>query len=334
MAEYISTFITGFGEEVCRALTEGPLKAKVLSVYDGLVHYRFDGDWRQLRRALYLNNTFYLLACFAAGPLSFEKMVRDTCRRKHRFIINEGSCRVRFSWENQFAGVEKGIVLLAEKHVVQQSRLRLDRVNPQTEVWYIIRSEGVGFYGQLIHRREATEKNLHKGELRPEFAYLMCSCAAPMPDMLICDPFCGYGAIPRQLLMNFHIRRVLASDSDFRKIEALKQGELAKKFPGLSLQAADALHLSQIAEGTLDAVVTDPPWGYYEQIEDMEGFYREMLQELRRILKPGGTLILLCARKAELAGALENSGMHCLRRIDTLVNGKKAGVFCCKKAAL
>ncbi|MCI8441505.1 MAG: methyltransferase domain-containing protein [Provencibacterium sp.] len=329
MAEYISTFITGFGEAVSRELVRQLPGAKVIAVYDGLIHYRFDGDWRLLRQALYLNNTFYLLSSFPRGPLSFEKMVRTVCREKHRFLISQGSYRVRFSRENQFAKVDKGIVLMAEKQVAQQSRLRLDRVNPQTEIWYIIRSEGAGFCGQLLHKREATEKNLNKGELRPELAYLLCSCAHLSAGMLVCDPFCGYGAIPRQLLTGFSIRRVLASDSDPQKIQALKKGELARKFPGLSLQTADVRQLSGLAEGSLDAVITDPPWGYYEQIADMEGFYREMLQELYRVLKPGGTLILLSARKAEFAGALENSGIRCRQRIDTLVNGKKAGVFCC-----
>ena len=329
MAEYISTFITGFGEAVSRELIRRLPGAKVLAVYDGLIHYRFDGDWRLLRQALYLNNTFFLLAAFKDRALCFERMVEATCRGRHRFLIDQGSYRVRFSRENQFAKVDKGLALMAEKHVGQQSRLRLDRVNPQTEIWYIIRSQGVGFYGQLIHKREATEKNLHKGELRPEFAYLMCSCASLSAGMRVCDPFCGYGAIPRQLLTGFHIRQVLAFDNDPLKIQSLKRGELARKYRGLSLQAADARQLSGIGPEALDAVITDPPWGYYEQIEDMEGFYREVLQELYRVLKPGGTLILLSARKAELTGALENSGIRCLRRIDTLVNGKKAGVFCC-----
>lgn len=331
MTEYISTFITGFGEEVRRALEEGPLHAQVLRLYDGLVHYRYEGDWHRLTHTLYLNNTFSLLQFFPEAPSTFEKMVAATCQRRHRFLLDTGSYRVRFSRANQFAKVERSFSLQAERHVAGCSRLRLDRVNPQTEVWYILRSEGVGFYGQLLHKREATEKNLQAGELRPEFAYLLCSCARFTPQMRVCDPFCGYGAIPRQLLESFHLREVLAFDNDPQKIERLKKSMLAKKHRGLLLKTADALALSGTADGSLDAVITDPPWGYYEQITDIAGFYRQMLRELDRVLGPQGQLILLSARKAEYMQALESSAFQCTRRIDTLVNGKKAGVFCCEK---
>lgn len=331
MTEYISTFITGFGEQVRRALSEGPMHAQVLCVYDGLIHYRYEGDWRRLTGAIYLNNTFQLLQFFPKSPPTFERMVAATCQRRHRFLLDTGSYRVRFSRANQFAKVERSSSLQAEQHVAQCSRLRLDRVNPQTEVWYILRSEGVGFYGQLIHKREATEKNLQAGELRPEFAYLLCSCAQLTSQMRVCDPFCGYGAIPRQLLEAFHLQEVLAFDNDPQKIQQLKRSPLAKKHRGLLLKTADALALSGTADGSLDAIITDPPWGYYEQIEDIAGFYRQMLRELYRVLGPQGQLILLSARKAECLQALEGSGFFCSRRIDTLVNGKKAGVFCCEK---
>lgn len=54
----------------------------------------------------------------------------------------------------------------------------------------------IGFFGKLLRKRKITEKTLHKGELRPEFALLMCAFAGIKQNEILCDPFAGYGSIP------------------------------------------------------------------------------------------------------------------------------------------
>lgn len=333
LTEYISTFPTGFGGTVRELLEKDLPGSRVLDLYDGLIRYRWEGAFQKLRGQVYLNNTFRVLSFFQGADLSFPRMVQASCRERHRFPIDTGTYRVRFSRENQFAKVEKETARDAERHVEQCSRLRPDRVSPQTEIWYLIRSEGVGFYCQLLFRREATEKRLHPGELRPEFACLLCACAGLPKGAAVCDPFCGYGAIPKQLLKAASPSRVLASDVDKERIAALRKAPWAQD-ERLSLFPADALDLKEIPDRSVDGAVTDPPWGYYEQIGDVTAFYTGMLSELGRVVKPGGRIAILTAGKRELADAAASLGIPVEKRIDTLVNGKKAAVFLLKNEKL
>ena len=331
MAEYIATFTTGFegiaGDQLKRDLRG----AKVLRVYGGLIHFRYEGDWRALRGVVFLNNAFAVLDRFPGGRLTFPGMVAATAARRHRFPVDRGTFRVRFSRENRFEKVDAGIARQAERHVMELSGLRVDRVKPGTELWYVIRSEGVGFYAQLLFRRDATEKTLNQGELRPEFCRLMIACAPPGEGAVVCDPFCGYGAIPRQLLSGFGIGRVLASDIDQRKIGRLRSEKWAKS-PRLELRAADATRLEHVPDGAVDAVYTDPPWGFYEEVGDIEDFYLRMLSELLRVTRAGGRIVVLSARKREFASACERAGANVCGQVDTLVNGRKASVFIIDRA--
>ena len=77
----------------------------------------------------------------------------------------------------------------------------------------------------------------------------------------------------------------------------------------------------------MDAIITDPPWGYYEEIEDIQVFYRGMFASFRRVLKPRGQVVLLSARKREAEAAAQEMGFPLRQRYDTLVNGKKAAVY-------
>jgi len=313
MAEYISSFPTGFGEIVARHM---PKHTEILQVYDGLIHYRGEAN------VPFFNNSFYVLRFFEGRDLSFRRMIQEG---RLRYPISEGSFRVRFSQSNQFVKVDKQISLRAESAVLQSSRLTLDRLNPTTELWYAIRDEGFGFYGQLLQKRAATEKDLHPGELRPEFAHLMCCCGQPAQDSAILDPFAGYGSIPIQILRHFPFGKLYVSDNDPEKVRLLKQ------LLPVKAQCMDALSMTGVINNSIDLIITDPPWGYYENIEDIALFYESMLKEFKRILKPGGRAVILSARKEEFAQALRQSGAFSIEStIHTLVNGKKADVYVLK----
>lgn len=325
MNEYLSSFVTGFAEIISDKLPQLLPGTKILGVWDGLVYYRYPGDFKKLKTIPFLNNTFAVLQFFPKKP-AFAAMVSAAEKGRFHCLIDRGSFRVRFSKENQFASVPKALAVRAENAVRNTTRLRVDRVSPQTEFWYLIRREGMGFYGQLLHKRESTEKNLAQGELRPEFAYLMCCCAQLGKESIVCDPFCGFGGIAKQLAKSFPFRKLLLSDIDGGKIVRLQEEALSKN-SRVNLSRADALSLTEIPDQTIDLIITDPPWGYYEQIDDIGSFYDEMLQSFSRVLKKGGAAVVLSARKAELEASAQKGGVPLCRRIDTLVNGKKAAVF-------
>lgn len=327
--EFIATFTTGFGEYIQRQLERELKGVRVIGLYDGLIHFAYDGDSALLKKRIYFNNIFYVLKVFR-GKISFDQMVNAVCQGREALPVTRGSFRIRFSRENQFARVDRRTMAKAEDHIVKTSGLKMNRVNPSTEIWYMIRTEGIGFCGQLLGRHRTTEKELHKGELRPEFAFLMCLCADISKTDIVCDPFCGYGSIPRQLVKNFSPQSVIASDLDGKKIEALKEKMCGRKNK-ITCLTANLFDLGLVEKESVDRIVTDPPWGYYENIEDIGQFYCDMLAVFKRILKKNARAVVLSARKQEFISACSRSGFHVEKQIDTLVNGKKAAVFLTRK---
>lgn len=327
MAEYVSSFITGFQDVVKKDLVQRLPSCKVISIYDGLVHYQYAGNSRDLEKIIYFNNTFFVLKTWKGKGLNFHSMVGAVSSEKKYYLINKGTFRVRFSQENQFTKVDKNIARRAEETVLQNSRLTLDRLSPTTEIWYSIRREGFAFCGQLITKREFTEKNLNKGELRPEIAYLISSFADIQKDDVILEPFCGYGSIPVQLVKKFHFSKLYASDIDNEKISMNSQKKQLKNNPCLDLRQADAFNLSHIEDKSINLVITDPPWGFYEDIGDVKTFYKKMFASFDRILKDEGRIVILSARKEELEEVISELGYKIEACLHTLVNGKKAGLY-------
>ncbi len=326
MAEFISSFITGFQSVVESDLTKRFKNLKILNLYDGLVHYRFDGDSRELEKIIYFNNTFFVLKTMKGKGLSFPSLVGSVCSGKNYFIVNKGSFRVRFQNENQFAKVDKNLTRRAEDYVLQNSKLKLDRLSPTNEVWFSIRREGFAFCGELISKREFTEKNLNKGELRPEIAYLICCFADIKPEDTILEPFCGYGSIPVQIAKKFHFDKLYVSDIDEEKVK-LTGSRKQLSAPNIDCCSADALKLTHIEDKSISLVITDPPWGFYEDIGDINVFYKNMFLSINRVLKDEGRVVILSARKEELENVASECGFKIEKSLHTLVNGKKAGVY-------
>lgn len=338
MAEFVSTFITGFQNIVAKDLPGRLSGIKILSIFDGLVHYQYAGNSRDLEKIIYFNNTFFVLKTWggttggrtgnsSGKALNFPSMVGSVASEKKYFLINKGTFRVRFVQENQFAKVDKNIARRAEEDVLRKSKLQLDRLSPTTEIWYSIRREGFAFCGQLLSKREFTEKNLNKGELRPEIAYLICAFSDIGENDLIVEPFCGYASIPVQLVKKFRFGKLFASDIDAEKIKDDGEKKQLKDNPLVDLRVADAFDLSHIADKSVDLVITDPPWGFYEDIGDVKVFYKKTFASFLRILKDSGKMVILSARKDELKTVVGELGLKIEDSLDTLVNGKKAGLY-------
>lgn len=313
-------------------------KFKILNLFDGLIHYQYDGNSRDLEKINYFNNTFFVLKTMKGKGLNFNSLVGAVASENKYYLINKGTFRVRFVNENQFAKVEPNVARKAEDTVLRNSKLKLDRLSPSTEIWYSIRREGFAFCGQLISKREFTEKNLHKGELRPELAYLLCSFANASKDDIVCDPFCGYGSIPIQLAKNFPYKKLFAFDIDDEKITMLKENRHLKK-ENVVIARKDSLKLTvedfTCADGDeintgdqrLSLIITDPPWGYFEDIGDIADFYSKFFDSIKNIICSGGRMVILTARVEELKKITAEKSLKLLEGPHTLVNGKKASVF-------
>ena len=323
MAEYFSTFITGFEQVVSTELARDLKGVKIIGLHNGLVHYSYGGGAADVASVFYLNNSYLIFKAF--GKETLEQMAARAFDKNFRPLTKKGSFRFRFSEENKFVRVPEKTAVRVEDAVMQRTGLSVNRHNPDTEFWFLTRREGFGFFCQLLDKAVKT-KPLNKGELRPELAYLLCKCADFTPESVVCDPFAGYGAIPLQITRRLPHKKLYVNDNDVKCFSYLQKTKLGKN-KKVELTNINALELSHIENGDVDLIITDPPWGVYKNVEN--NFYDFMFKEFKRILIKDGKIVLLLNQNFE-TDVIEGNGLAIKKDFPILVSGKRARVLTSK----
>lgn len=320
---YYSTFIPGLGEPVEEALRSTSPDSKILLSLDGLVAYETHAKPEFIGQLPFVTNSFYILRRFEGA--SVQEMAAEAVKDPAWNIEPvRGTFRVIASVANQLVALDSKIMEALEKRIAEKTKLRLNRSKPDHEFWLLERSEGYGFFALRVSHHKAYDKSLQKGELRPELANMLCRLSDPAPNELFLDPFCGSGVIPIQRAKFFAPGLVIASDSDATKIEALKERikDLGLK-KRVVVRRDDALQLARYEDGSIHKIVTDPPWGHFVDTDlPIEDFYRAMLAEFARVLKPDGKLVMLTAEAIQGHEKLKLS-----KKFNILVSGRKASVY-------
>jgi len=336
MHQYFSTFITGFQEVVRNALEKQLKGAEIKLLLDGLVAYKTNAPYQNIRGIRFFNNNYYMLRYFdRLKNESIEYMMQSIVNNKkplpnvpYEIMGRAGSFRIVASMENQTVSPNRNLLTQTEEFLSRQWRLKVSRSLPDIEVWFLLRSEGNAFVGIRRRERNNDKKNITKGELRPELANLLCWVSDPDKEDIFLDPFAGSGAIPMERARAFPYRKIIASDYDpelFRKLNV----RFRKNTDKFVLGKWDALNLNQLGNQSVDKIVTDPPWGLYSHQDiDLQVFYENMLAEFNRILKPEGTMVILTAQKTLFERVLNKiSELSLVKKFEILVSGKKAGIY-------
>ncbi len=256
----------------------------------------------------------------AAKMFLAERRVLSDAERAMRAYGFE-SFRAMFSDANKLEGVEKEYREAFERAI----RVRNDRVNPQTELLVLRRSEG----SAMLLLRLTKPRPAKKGELSPAVASCLAFLARPEPGGSFFDPFAGSGAVGVARMELGKSKRVFLSDADENAVKKLRL-----RIPSRAeIEKLDATRLTErFSAGEFTEIATDPPWGLYKPLKgDPAAFARETMENLAFALAPYGTLVLLTAMKDEFTKALKDSSLNLQERYDILVNGKKAAILVARK---
>jgi predicted RNA methylase len=280
-----------------------------------------------------------------AGRPKAGRDVREAGRSVPKAKPGGAGFRVIFSQENVPAAVDNGLRREAETYIASLSGMRINRSKPEAEFWFLRRREGF-FFMKRLSRHPAWDKTLHPGELPPPLAWMLCKLADPKNNEKILDPFCGYGSIPEARLRHFPPGEFFASDTDPKALAFSKNkfGKFNGKTPAASrpkhlchFNRIDVRELGRIIPpASIDSIVTDPPWGFYQKTFSRNGesgmagtepgvtdtepgmadtepggpepsrageFYAHCFKVFAGLLKPGGRAVILCGRGGKPDGA-------------------------------
>lgn len=359
MFQLAAVFSPGFEKVIPEALSDVLPDAYNINVSSGFLRFCTDKNPFRAVNADFLNNSFLVLKEWNAKGNQKQAPAFEVMANKIRIpeqLLPEISkqhyktFRLRFSAANVFTSVNKNIMTNVERQISQQTSMKADRLGGDTEFWFLTRTDGYACFALRMTKKQSTEKYLEKGELRPEFVTLLAAFAkvkslqvaeakeksqqaenASADRLTILDPFAGHGGIVKRLSQMFPKAEILSSEIE---------PDLAKKIKGCV--CADATKLSYIKDNSVDCVITDPPWGFWQgELKDdkkLRSLYDGMLQEMFRVTKTGAHLLVLTAAKEIFEEAFDHSNFLGDKKIqgnsirtDVLVNGKKAAVYVWEK---
>jgi len=349
---YYATFIPGLREYIEEIIKERLPEAAIQRLLDGAVIFETETSYDKLNFFCF-NNIFAVISVMehtenrgalelhikAALKNSDQNAARETIALNNKKIQ---SFRIIVSDENRPAAVDAQLRAEAERYISRLSGFTVNRAGQtragqDTEFWFLYRSEGglpgtngrtlagLSVFMKRLTLRTSWEKSLHPGELPPPLAWMLCHIAALRHGDTVLDPFCGYGSIPAAALKYFHISKFIACDNNSKAAAYTKNRHknlIEERF--LLHQAEfDTLPLL-IPEKSIDAIVTDPPWGLFREITDNQ-FYEKMFRVFGSLFKEEGRAVLLCARQDELINAAGSFELK--KTVPILLSGKKAAIF-------
>jgi predicted RNA methylase len=337
---YYGAFAPGLQQFIAETLGERLPDLKIVKLLDGAVVFDTALSYDRLNFFCF-NNIFQVIGMGACSNAeAMEPWIRDTLSRRNKgAVIAENSRKIRsfrviFSRENVPAALSGKLRDEAENYIAGESGLTVNRSLPDTEFWFLYRREdapgnGIGLFMKRLTRHASFDKSLHPGELPPPIAWTLCRLSNPKPGEKIADPFCGYGSIPEARLRYFPPGEFFASDIEAKALAYSKSKFKGKPQHLCHFNRIDVSELGRIIPpASLDAVITDPPWGFYEKTSGSpEAFYTQSLTVFASCLKAGATAVILCGRGEELRAAAEKTGFSLIRSIPILLSGRKAAVF-------
>jgi len=244
--------------------------------------------------------------------------------------IKGGSFRIIIMDCGKLRAVDNKIMNTIEKRISFQTGLLPNRANPDTEIWLNRRNNGMTYFMVRIKKHSSMksyDSKLKKGELRPDIADVMIHKAKIGKQSIVADIFGGWGAIAAAVTENGEYKKVYTGDIDCEYVEYQKVRLHNKR--DCIVQKWNAFMLP-LEDSSVDSVITDPPWGEYEKIGDIAGFYDGFIGETLRVLRNGGTFVFLSSAHDYAKKALEKYNFD-YYDIPLKINGKDTFLFCAEK---
>ena len=146
------------------------------------------------------------------------------------------------------------------------------------------------------------QRAFQSAALRPTVAHAMVRALPPREGARFVDPFAGSGTIAAERAA-YPAASIVAGDNNPEAVAAMG----ANLPDGATARQWDARRLP-LADGSVDEIATNPPWGKQIASEDLPGLYRDFFAEAARVLAPDGVMVMITDQDvAPWAGAFSHS---------------------------
>ncbi len=315
------------------ALTADLRNVRIISCAVGFIVLETGSRPERISSLPYINNAFVILASqpLVGQASDISKVVTLFSRTElPRHIKTVSGISIKYSRHNRFERLDPRLRQRLEAHLTDTFRVKSTATGTSaTEFWLYQRSDNMVYLLQRLAVQStpdtARKPKPHRGELTPELAAVLCRVAQIKQGMSLCDPFAGYGGIVKSMLQCLP-SMIHSFDKDAECLEALRQLKRSASKVGAELTVTSGDVFDEKRLPTVDRIVTDPPWGIYDNAVDTRDFYTQMLKLFKDMLAPDGRAVLLLARDIKL-DTIARGKYNVSRRADILVNGKKATIW-------
>jgi tRNA (guanine6-N2)-methyltransferase len=212
---------------------------------------------------------------------------------------------------------------------------RLDETAAEVELWATMLHDELIVALRLSddRMRQREYKAVHlPGSLRPSVAAALAFLSDPKPEDVFLDPMCGAGTV---LIERAHLGRyamLLGGDSEPETIAAAREN-IGPRYKPIELRMWDAAALA-LPDASVDKIVTNLPWGIkHGSHRENRRLYPRLLAEFNRVLKPGGTMVLLTAETQLMRELWRDRIFRPSRVMQVSVLGAPAAVYLSARAA-
>lgn len=177
---------------------------------------------------------------------------------------------------------------------------------------------------EALSRRQVRLFQPHAA-LKPNVAYALLRLAhVDAPPTVVLDPFCGSGTILWEAGALWPNAELVGNDWNSDTLAGARQNAAAQDLADrVTLHESDVWDLTEtVGPEAADLVVTNPPFGVrLASSMDFGPFYRRVLQQLHKVLRSDGRVVILVLRQAPFNKALRTTDTFDVRHVRVIEIG-------------
>ncbi|WP_205325134.1 hypothetical protein [Glycomyces sp. YM15] len=325
---YYVQFPAGTGELVAESIGSYVDRPETVYADDSSLIFESASRYSQVVQIPFVKNSFTVIADVVRRDLDEGVLELADGLRYDGLDSHADSFRVMFHVDGALVPVNPRVKRALETEITYASGQRMVGRGSGEEYWVVGRTD---FDCLMLCRRHIRPKRATKaaGAISHELSSLLVAASRPEPDDVFLDPFAGSGSFTNAR-MSFPAKRIVYSDADLARLRedfpaAVREGR------DIEFLSEDALALPSFQDHEVDVIVTDPPWGEYEELPlELPVFLDAMARSFDRVLaaRTGRFVLLIARMTAEAAEkALTANHLAIASRHEILVNGHPATVL-------